>query len=279
MSRRRNFAEDARPLEVEIEGQLFVAMPCQFGGGGIGWLLERHIDVHEFGQDLRPYLSLYVNVRGSRYWDRDDSAKMQQAAQYRGTQTRCAMDFTRSHFLNAARDLRIRIGDQYAQLQKREYQRSRNVGWEALHEYDCSLGSDDIKCRVRAQLWLVRSCELVWGEEQTEVIINDFDRSIQDFTEALDLEPDDSIALHNRAFAFFKKGDRKAALGDLDRLIQLDGITASSYYLRACVRYEEGDLDGTIADCTQVLELNSGRDDALRLRGRAYLDRALRLID
>jgi len=88
--------------------------------------------------------------------------------------------------------------------------------------------------------------------------------------------PDTPLALNNRGLAWAERGDRAAALADLDRALQLDPNYADALGNRGVVKGERGDYDGAIADFDAALRLapafaaaRAGRADALFRRGVA----------
>jgi tetratricopeptide (TPR) repeat protein len=105
--------------------------------------------------------------------------------------------------------------------------------------------------------------------------------SVTLWNDVLDRYPDTPLALNNRGLAWAERGDRAAALADLDRALQLDPRYADALGNRGVVKGERGDYDGAIADFDAALRLapafaaaRAGRADALFRRGVARFQAA-----
>lgn len=72
--------------------------------------------------------------------------------------------------------------------------------------------------------------------------------AITDLTEAIRLAPGSATAYNARGFAWFKLGQSRRALDDLDRAIELNSNYLNAYHNRAAVRRAIGDLSGAKAD-------------------------------
>ncbi|MBA4377621.1 MAG: hypothetical protein C0395_03050 [Gemmatimonas sp.] len=105
--------------------------------------------------------------------------------------------------------------------------------------------------------------------------------SVTLWNDVLDRYPDTPLALNNRGLAWAERGDRAAALADLDRALRLDPRYADALGNRGVVKGERGDYDGAIADFDEALRLapafaaaRAGRADALFRRGVARFQAA-----
>src|SRR5262245_60058513 len=106
------------------------------------------------------------------------------------------------------------------------------------------------------------------------------DRAIADYTDSIQLNADNYVALTARGNAYHAKGDLDRAIADYDRAIALDPKYVLAYYNRCLAYREKGDLDRTIADCGQAITLYPRYRDAYYNRGLAYqakgdVDRAI----
>jgi len=61
------------------------------------------------------------------------------------------------------------------------------------------------------------------------VRLEDYDRAIADFNEALQLNPSNDIALNNRGLAYTEKRDYAAALKDFDESIRINPTDAKVF--------------------------------------------------
>lgn len=93
--------------------------------------------------------------------------------------------------------------------------------------------------------------------------------SIADYTEVLQINPTDDVALNNRGLAHYDLGDRAAAIADLDRALQQNPNNFIAYCNRGVIRAELGDKLGAIEDYTCALQINPDYATAYFHRGLA----------
>jgi len=119
----------------------------------------------------------------------------------------------------------------------------------------------------------------------------DYDRAVQDFDQAISLDPENAAWLIRRANAYLGKTDYDRAIQDYDRAITLDPqgqssgtITWGSNYVqhvRVNLKYWafvgrgqtyrlKGDYDRAIDDCDQAIKLGPGLSFAYLGRASAY---------
>jgi tetratricopeptide (TPR) repeat protein len=96
----------------------------------------------------------------------------------------------------------------------------------------------------------------------------DPDEKIRFNTEAINLKPDFAAAYNNRAFALHIKGDREAALEDLNRAIQF-GADKSAYNNRGNALHDKGEVDRALDDYSKAIRLSPDFADAYYNRGAA----------
>jgi lipoprotein NlpI len=100
----------------------------------------------------------------------------------------------------------------------------------------------------------------------------DNDRAIQDYDQAIRLDPDAALARNNRGSAYQHKGDYERALRDYNDAIRLDSSFAVAFGNRGRVHHFHGNYAPAIADYGQAIELDP--EYAL-----AYYNRALARFD
>ena len=108
----------------------------------------------------------------------------------------------------------------------------------------------------------------------------DNDRAIADYSDSIQLNANNDVALTARGSAYHAQGDLDRAIADYDQAIALDPKYALAYYKRCLVHRDRGDLDRAIADCSEAITLYPRYRDAYYYRGDAYqakgdIDRAI----
>ena len=105
---------------------------------------------------------------------------------------------------------------------------------------------------------------LVYREER------DYNRAIESFTKAIELNPDFAKAYTNRAVTYQCKGLFDRAIADHTKAIELKSDLAEVYNNRGAAYGEQGDCDRAIADHTKAIELNPNHPEVYNNRGVAY---------
>lgn len=94
----------------------------------------------------------------------------------------------------------------------------------------------------------------------------DYDAALLDFNQALSINPDNIVALDNRAIIFSLRGERDKALVDFERSLQLVPDNPVNYVNRAQLLYQSGDLWGALRDLKAALIFNENNQRALELK-------------
>ncbi len=102
----------------------------------------------------------------------------------------------------------------------------------------------------------------------TRYDLGDRQGAIADYTQVIQINPEDEVAYNNRSLAYYELGDRGKAMADLDRALQINSQNPTFYFNRGFVQTEGGDKLGAVADYGRALQLQP--DFAL-----AYLYRGL----
>jgi tetratricopeptide (TPR) repeat protein len=101
----------------------------------------------------------------------------------------------------------------------------------------------------------------------------DYDRAIQDYNEAIRLNPSDASAYSDRGLAYEMKDDYDRAIQDLDAAIHLNPNLASAYENRGNAYEIKDDYDRAIPDFNEAIRLDPSDTSAYYDRGVAYYDR------
>jgi len=105
------------------------------------------------------------------------------------------------------------------------------------------------------------------------LLISDYDRAIEDYGQAIHLNPNYTEAYYNRGNAYYYKGDYDRAVADYDQAIRLNPNLAMAYYNRGCVYHGKGELDRAIADYRESIRLQPDDPKVYYNRGNAYRDK------
>ena len=104
-------------------------------------------------------------------------------------------------------------------------------------------------------------------EDQGEV-----ERAIDDYTKAIDLNPNYANAYNNRGLVYENKGEVERAIEDFNRAIQLNPNLAETHNNRALTYKDQGEIERAINDFNRAIQLKP--DDA-----KTYYNRALTYKD
>jgi len=84
--------------------------------------------------------------------------------------------------------------------------------------------------------------------------------AIDDFTKAIETNPNFSVAYYNRAMCKGMLGDNNGEISDYDKAIQINPNYLQAYANRGFAKKDSGDLDGACSDWRKVVLL--GNKDA-----------------
>ena len=99
----------------------------------------------------------------------------------------------------------------------------------------------------------------------------EWDRAIADFTMALQLEPQSTLALSERGETYNMKDEPERGLRDFDEIIRLKPKDANAYMLRAFTLQQMKKWDAALAAATTAIQLDPGFALAYFVRGQVYL--------
>jgi tetratricopeptide (TPR) repeat protein len=93
--------------------------------------------------------------------------------------------------------------------------------------------------------------------------------AIEDFDRAIQIDPEYAAAYNSRGISRDAGGDLDGAIADYDRAIEIDPRYADAYLNRGRARTAKGDLAGAIADCDRAIEIDPRDIYAYITRGNA----------
>src|SRR4051812_45729945 len=109
---------------------------------------------------------------------------------------------------------------------------------------------------------LIRGIAMILPEAETllesgheKELNEDFDSAIEDYTEALDIDPSFAKAYRYRGRTKAKSGKMEEAFDDFERAIELEPMEAMHHVSRGYARMMDGDLGGAQADCEDAFQL------------------------
>jgi tetratricopeptide (TPR) repeat protein len=100
----------------------------------------------------------------------------------------------------------------------------------------------------------------------------DYLGSLTDYTQAIQLNPDDAMAFCSRGVAYYRLGEEQKAIIDYTRSIELNPNLSIAYYRRGFLHYTAKDYVSAIADYNKSIELQPDFALAYSNRGYAYRD-------
>jgi tetratricopeptide (TPR) repeat protein len=100
--------------------------------------------------------------------------------------------------------------------------------------------------------------------------LGEYDKTIADCTEAINLDPDIALAYIYRGFAYITKNEFDKAIAESNEAIRLDPGIALAYLIRGTAYLGKNEFDKAIADCTETIRLAPDNAVAYLNRGLSY---------
>jgi tetratricopeptide (TPR) repeat protein len=115
----------------------------------------------------------------------------------------------------------------------------------------------------------VENTQQLFQEGVTKYNQGNYKEAVDNLTQVIKLEPQNSLAYNRRGDAFYRLGDYQKSQTDSSQAITLNPQDANAYYDRGFSSYELGKYKEAIADYTQAIKLNSQNAYAYYGRGLA----------
>jgi tetratricopeptide (TPR) repeat protein len=100
--------------------------------------------------------------------------------------------------------------------------------------------------------------------------LGQYQRAIEDYTEAIRLKPDDAEAYYNRGNAYANLGQQPRAIEDYTEAIRLKPAYADAYSNRGNAYAELGQYQRAIEDYTKAIRLRPNDAEAYNVKGKVY---------
>ena len=146
---------------------------------------------------------------------------------------------------------------------------NRAVAYDDKHDYAHAIQDYDEAIRLNPNLSFA-----FYGRGEAYDHTNEFDRAIQDYDQAIRLNPNFSYAYDARGRAHRNKGEFDQAIRDYDEAIRLDPNYALAFNNRGDSYRSKGDYDHAIQDFNEAIRLNPKLISAYGNRGFVYLSQS-----
>jgi tetratricopeptide (TPR) repeat protein len=117
----------------------------------------------------------------------------------------------------------------------------------------------------------VSNAQQLYQQGVSKYEVGKFQAAVEDFTQAIELYPQNALAYNRRGDAFYRLGDYQKAQADSSQAILLNPQDANAYYDRGFSLYELGKYKEAIADYTQAIKLDSKNPYSYYGRGLTWM--------
>jgi tetratricopeptide (TPR) repeat protein len=111
------------------------------------------------------------------------------------------------------------------------------------------------------------SAQKLFEDGMTEFVNHNYAQSLVRLSEAIELDPEFTLAFKGRGAAYLKLDRTEEAIADFSAVIELKPHSARAYHLRGLAYEKSGDNAKALDDFNRALELNANY-------GAAYFSRA-----
>ncbi len=136
-----------------------------------------------------------------------------------------------------------------------------------MYEDEIALWSDVVAMNISA----TQAAPAVMNRGNAYSANGDPDRALQDYDEAIRLDPENAGGYVNRALALARNGDVAAAMTDYAKAIALNPQQWQAYFNRAAELRDRGQLREALNDLNKVMELNPEFTGAYMNRANIYV--------
>ena len=136
-----------------------------------------------------------------------------------------------------------------------------------LGDFQSAIQDFDQAIQINPQFeWAYNTRGIAYG------FLGEYQRAIQDFDQAIQINPQYEWAYNNRGIAYSGLGNYQRAIQDLDHAIQINSKFAVGYSSRGFLYARLGNYQRAIQDFDQAIQINPQLADAYYNRGYVYSD-------
>jgi len=92
-------------------------------------------------------------------------------------------------------------------------------------------------------------------EGMSDFVIHNYGQSIEHLSQALELNPEFTLAFKSRGAAYLRLAKAEEAIADFNTVIEMDSSNARAYHLRGLAYEKTGENDKALHDFNRALEL------------------------
>ena len=132
------------------------------------------------------------------------------------------------------------------------------------HNYDAAikLCDESIKIQPTARAYC--------GRGGAYGVLQNFNKTVEDCTQAIKLDPNYAMAYTNRGAAYGNLDNYQAAMADMNKAIQCDPTLALAWNNRAALYLMAGEVNQAFRDANKAIELDPKLDLPYMIRGTCY---------
>jgi len=111
------------------------------------------------------------------------------------------------------------------------------------------------------------------GQGDFDLSKGQYDEAIEDYTEAIRLNPNDAGSFYGRACANWSKHNMRETILDCAKALAVDPGKIEAYNLRAGAYWNEGNITNSLGDLDSAIKLAPSKPEAYEGRGYIYRQR------
>jgi Tfp pilus assembly protein PilF len=207
-----------------------------------------------------------------------DNAEARREAEEAERQRLAALRAEDERQANAATEVEAKRKSEEAERQRLAAQRAEDERQaKAAAEAEAKRKAEETE---RQRLAALRAEEQRRKQAEAERLINqsyselsdgDYNRAIATASEAMRLDPKNTLAFLNRGLAYLRKSDNDRAIADFNEAIRLDPKSARAFNNRGLAYAGKSEVDRAIADYNEALRLDPNNTMVFDNRGTAYM--------